>query len=111
MDPEDRTALRRCEEDPEITVTYVTDATGTRVESVAFKPNTGLPVLDEIYGDLPVTRALLEAAGFEDMEALAHDLRALEDPANDIRGNPGSVHRTLIRREAGVRDPTNETDI
>ena len=111
MDPEDREALRRCENDPEITVTYVTDAIGTRVESVAFRPNTGLPVLDEIYGDLPVTRALLEAAGFEDMEALAHDLRALEDPANDIAGNPGSAHRTLIRREAGVNDPSNERDI
>ena len=33
------------------------------------------------------------------------------DPENDIRGNPGSAHRTLIRREAGVGDPLNERDI
>ena len=87
------------------------DAHGVRVTSVTFRPNTGLPVLDEIYGDLPVTRALLEAAGVEDMEAFAHDLPALADPANDIAGNPGSAHRTLIRREAGVNDPSDERDI
>ena len=38
-------------------------------------------------------------------------VRALADPENDIRGNPGSAHRTLIRREAGVGDPLNERDI
>ena len=108
MDPDDREALRRCELDPAIIVTYATDERGRMVTSVTFRPNTGLPVLDEIYGDLPVTRALLEAAGFEDMEALAHDLRALEDPANDIRGNPGSAHRTLVRCEAGVSDPDDK---
>ena len=41
----------------------------------------------------------------------APDLPALEDPENDIAGNPGSAHRTLIRREAGVNDPKNERDI
>ena len=89
----------------------VWDANGVRVTSVTFKPNTGLPVLDEIYGDLPVTRELLEAAGVLDMAAFARDLRALVDPANDIRGNPGSAHRTMIRREAGVNDPDREQDI
>ena len=111
MDPEDQTALRRCELDPAIIVTYATDERGRMVTSVTFRPNTGLPVLDEIYGDLPVTRALLEAAGFEDMEALARDLQALVDPANDIPGNPGSAHRTRIRREAGVNDPSDEREI
>ena len=87
------------------------DANGVRVTSVTFRPNTGLPVLDEIYGDLPVTRELLEAAGVLDVAAFAHDLEALVDPENDIAGNPGSAHRTLIRREAGVNDPPSERDI
>ena len=115
MSAEDRAALRRCELDQAITVTYATDERGRMVTSLKFKPNTGLPVLDGIYGDLfgdlPVTRALLEAAGVLDMEAFAHDLRALVDPENDIPGNPGSAHRTLIRREAGVNDPSDERDI
>ena len=45
------------------------------------------------------------------MAAFARDLQALNDPANDIPGNPGSAHRTLIRREAGVNDPSDERDI
>ena len=106
-----RAALERCRRDPCITVNCVWDANGVRVMSVTFRPNTGLPVLDEIYGDLPVTRELLEAAGVLDMAAFARDLQALNDPANDIPGNPGSAHRTLIRREAGVNDPLDERDI
>ena len=46
-----------------------------------------------------------------DMAAFARDLQALVDPENDIPGNPGSAHRTLIRREAGVNDPSDERDI
>ena len=68
-------------------------------------------MLDEIYGDLPVSRELLEAAGVLDMADFARDLQALNDPANDIPGNPGSAHRTLLRREAGVNDPDDERDI
>ena len=97
--------------DVAVTVHCVLDANGVRVESVTFKPNTGLPVLDRIYGDLPVTRELLEAAGVLDMAAFARDLEALNDPVNDIPGNPGSAHRTLIRREAAVGDPSDDRDI
>ena len=111
LEGDDRAALERCRDDPNIVVNCVWDANGTRVMSVTFKPNTGLPVLDEIYGDLPVTRELLEAAGVLDMAAFARDLQALNDPANDIPGNPGSAHRTLLRREAGLNDPDNQNDI
>ena len=52
MSAEDRAALRRCELDQAITVTYATDERGRMVTSLKFKPNTGLPVLDGIYGDL-----------------------------------------------------------
>ena len=52
-----------------------------------------------------------QAAGVLDMAAFEHDLQALNNPANDIAGNPGSAHRTLIRREAGVNDPPREQDI
>ena len=92
----------------------ITESTDGDVTIFTFRPNAGVPVLDDAFPPMPTTVAEIEQNGI-DVAALADQLPPYASPADrtdvPVGNRPGSALRTAIRSEAGLGDPSDLRDV